>query len=305
MSVDLTLIPAYCPPSALPSPLSPLPDVNDLGDLLDAILQRPEPPTDLTAAQLDELAPPPADDNDVAAAATPSAALAAAADHLAAAAARHSAAVRSELGMSAGANAVVTSGRVVELPASAEDELTTQDFDLLELFAQRNQYSAGVAALVAAAAKESGLSPHDPSSLVAAVSSILAAGKPEDLDARSGRVAELIASQAGKPNFVTLPASSSAAAAASPLLVQAILDPLSKPTQRIAPLLRFLQDLLGADVQLLLNPQPHYDDLPLKTFYRYNLPPVSEAAPRASTVTFWGLPPSKILTLGMDEPESW
>lgn len=41
----------------------------------------------------------------------------------------------------------------------------------------------------------------------------------------------------------------------APLLVQAILNPLSKPAQRLAPLLRFLRAALGAETHLLLNPQ--------------------------------------------------
>lgn len=64
-------------------------------------------------------------------------------------------------------------------------------------------------------------------------------------------------------NFLRLPAPAADGAgdqegggpAVAPLLVQAILNPLSKPAQRLAPLLRFLHSALGAEAQLLLNPQ--------------------------------------------------
>ena len=43
--------------------------------------------------------------------------------------------------------------------------------------------------------------------------------------------------------------------AQAPLLIHAILNPLSKPAQRLAPLLRFVRAAVGAEVQLLLNPE--------------------------------------------------
>ena len=194
------------------------------------------------------------------------------------------------------------------------------------------------------------------------------------VDARSGRVAELVAKQAAQRNFLHLPSPAgqgggegAAGDSSQPpqpplLLVQAILNPLSKPAQRLAPLLAFLRDALGAETQLVLNPQaslvgrnamhavpwrvsrlhwlhsacPHKsgylaahppclpacpcpvlllqtvtEDMPLKTFYRYALPSPTHGAgaeagpPPPAAATFQGLPPDKVLTLGMDEPEPW
>ena len=49
--------------------------------------------------------------------------------------------------------------------------------------------------------------------------------------------------------------------------------------------------------------------MPLKTFYRYALPSPTGGAgagpPPPAAATFQGLPPDKVLTLGMDEPEPW
>lgn len=53
--------------------------------------------------------------------------------------------------------------------------------------------------------------------------------------------------------------------------------------------------------------QREYEDMPLKTFYRYVLPalPAGDGPPTAATAEFSRLPGSKVLTLGMDEPEAW
>ena len=55
--------------------------------------------------------------------------------------------------------------------------------------------------------------------------------------------------------------------------------------------------------------QKEYEDMPLKTFYRYALPSPTGGAgagpPPPAGASFQGLPPDKVLTLGMDEPEPW
>lgn len=83
--------------------------------------------------------------------------------------------------------------------------------------------------------------------------------KPLQVDARSGRVSELISSWAAAKNFVRLAATGGGggdvAAVSAPLFVQAIIDPLSKSSQRLAPVLAFLRSVLDVDAELLLNPQ--------------------------------------------------
>lgn len=99
--------------------------------------------------------------------------LAAALDGLAgrlpAAAASQARFVRSALGLPRHVSAVVTNGRVVELPGEGEGspadavassagaaDLEPADFELLELYSQRNQYSGEVAQLVREAAQVRG-----------------------------------------------------------------------------------------------------------------------------------------------------
>ena len=166
-------------------------DLNDLADQLDAVLQLPGSPGALSLKALEEalqlqFSSPAGSDQSV-----PAALQGLASSALAAAAASQAGFVRRGLGLAAGANAVVSNGRVVELPSEAggDDEdaapgdaaLSTQDFELLELFAQRNQYSTQVAQLVRAAQEAGALGGADPSAVAAVVSSALAAGKPEEV----------------------------------------------------------------------------------------------------------------------------
>lgn len=90
---------------------------------------------------------------------------------------------------------------------------------------------------------------------------------PPQADHRSGRLAELIRQQANQKNALTLPrlsataggegaeAAEGAGAPPPPVVVHAVLNPLSKAAQRLAPLLGFLRDLLDSEALLLLNPK--------------------------------------------------
>lgn len=122
-------------------------------------------------------------------------------DKLAAAAASQARFVRSALGLGPGACAVVTNGRLLELPpaptsssaaagpastaaaASAEEEhsLEPHDFELLELYAAQHQYSEQVATLVRDAHQAGALAGADASAVAAMVSSALAAATPEEV----------------------------------------------------------------------------------------------------------------------------
>jgi UDP-glucose:glycoprotein glucosyltransferase len=102
--------------------------------------------------------------------------------------------------------------------------------------------------------------------------------------------------------------SASGGGAAAPLLLQAVLDPLSRAAQRLAGVLAFARAALDPDVELLLHPELSYADLPLKAFYRYVAPDLGAggaAAPPPPAAVFAALPPRQTLTLGMDVPEAW
>ena len=46
-----------------------------------------------------------------------------------------------------------------------------------------------------------------------------------------------------------------AGAFACPIILQAVLNPLSKPAQQLAPLLLLLRDVFDVDMHVMLNPQ--------------------------------------------------
>lgn len=79
----------------------------------------------------------------------------------------------------------------------------------------------------------------------------------------------------------------------SALKVVALLDPLSPSTQRVAPLLLFLRDTLGAEVSMVLNPQLEVEEQPLRSFFRFNLGHPDPSAP----LMLEGIPVDHLLTL--------
>ena len=87
-------------------------------------------------------------------------------------------ACRSGLRLPAGACAVVTNGRVVEL--SPSDDFSPLDFQLLDLHATRSQF-AGEAATLVAVVKEEIAGGWGAADVAAVVSSVLAAHQPEEV----------------------------------------------------------------------------------------------------------------------------
>ncbi len=52
------------------------------------------------------------------------------------------------------------------------------------------------------------------------------------------------------------------------LKVSAVLDPLAQETQSVVPILRLLNEYLGASVRITFNPEDMYSEYPLKRWYR-------------------------------------
>ena len=82
--------------------------------------------------------------------------------------------------------------------------------------------------------------------------------------------------------------------------VSCILDPLTEPTQRVAPILIAIRDSLKIPLRLMLAPRLTVStELPLSSYYRFVVDADSED-PKAS---FHNLPTNHLLTLRMDVPE--
>ena len=89
------------------------------------------------------------------------------------------------------------------------------------------------------------------------------------------------------------------------VLMEAVLDPLSKEAQRIAPLFFVLRDALFPylGIRIILNPRRELLEMPIKSYYRYAVPNLSfDATPR---VQFSQLPRHQTLTAHLDVPEAW
>lgn len=133
-------------------------------------------------------------------------------------------------------------------------------------------------------------------------------------NARSDSIDTLMDDKASSPLMIKIP-SSKLVSTVPPLAVKAILNPLSKTTQKVSPVLHFIKSHLHADVDILLVPKTGYSELPLKTFYRYVLPEFEESLkeesqgalrlPLEPRAEFRSLPLQETLTVGMDVPEMW
>lgn len=97
---------------------------------------------------------------------------------------------------------------------------------------------------------------------------------------------------------------------AGPMLVEAIVDPLTAPAQRLLPLLAYLRNRLNVTLSVLLLPQPDMGTaLPLQNLYRFVLddePDYDRAgAALAPAAVVHGLPKDGLYTLKLDTPAAW
>uniref|UniRef100_A0A8C4VCI4 UDP-glucose ceramide glucosyltransferase-like 1 n=1 Tax=Falco tinnunculus TaxID=100819 RepID=A0A8C4VCI4_FALTI len=92
--------------------------------------------------------------------------------------------------------------------------------------------------------------------------------------------------------------------------VVAIVDPVTRDAQRLAPLLLVLNQLINMNLRVFMNCQSKLSDMPLKSFYRYVLEPeISFAADNnfaaGPIAKFLDMPQSPLFTLNLNTPESW
>ncbi|KAJ3071820.1 hypothetical protein HDU98_004753 [Podochytrium sp. JEL0797] len=89
----------------------------------------------------------------------------------------------------------------------------------------------------------------------------------------------------------------------------AVLDPVSEITQKASAILKVVSTLHEVSVQILLNPVPILEDLPIKRFYRYVFPENvhvdSEGKRVPPSALFKNVPMEPLLTLGLDVPRAW
>ena len=88
--------------------------------------------------------------------------------------------------------------------------------------------------------------------------------------------------------------------------VSVILDPLTEPTQRVAPLLLAIRDVLKLPLRLMIAPRKVVqNDVPLSSYYRFVADPSAFSNSKQPNALFENLPTNHVLTLRMDVPEMW
>ncbi|XP_036410069.1 UDP-glucose:glycoprotein glucosyltransferase 1 isoform X2 [Megalops cyprinoides] len=92
--------------------------------------------------------------------------------------------------------------------------------------------------------------------------------------------------------------------------VVAVVDPVTRDAQKLAPLLLVLKKLVNVNLRVFMNCQSKLSDLPLKSFYRYVLEPeitfmADNSFALGPVAKFLDMPHSPLFTLNLNTPESW
>lgn len=97
-----------------------------------------------------------------------------------------------------------------------------------------------------------------------------------------------------------------------PVSMNLVLDPLSKTTRTIAPIMKDLLATFGNQIEttVTFNPTPELTELPLSGYYRYVINTNSfnfneDGSLRLNGATFTDLPEVPVLTVAVESPSSW
>uniref|UniRef100_A0A8C7GIH1 UDP-glucose ceramide glucosyltransferase-like 1 n=1 Tax=Oncorhynchus kisutch TaxID=8019 RepID=A0A8C7GIH1_ONCKI len=90
----------------------------------------------------------------------------------------------------------------------------------------------------------------------------------------------------------------------------AVVDPVTRDAQKLAPLLLVLKKLVNVNLRVFMNCQSKLSDLPLKSFYRYVLEPevlfqTDGSFSPGPLAKFLDMPQTPLFTLNLNTPESW
>ncbi|XP_007441084.1 UDP-glucose:glycoprotein glucosyltransferase 2, partial [Python bivittatus] len=191
-----------------------------------------------------------------------------------------------------GEMAVVINGRI--LGPLKEDELNTEDFDLLEKITL-NTAAAKIKTLV----KEMGVDNKRGSNLVMKVNALLSSlpitDDRQDVEFFKDQHSILkINPEQNEPYFDLI----------------GIVDPLTREAQKLSHLLIVLGQIVNMKLRLFMNCRSNLSEVPLKSFYRLVMEPELSVGsnnffPLSLGANFLEMPESPLLTLNMITPESW
>ncbi|XP_051564651.1 UDP-glucose:glycoprotein glucosyltransferase 2-like isoform X1 [Myxocyprinus asiaticus] len=197
------------------------------------------------------------------------------------------------LKLKAGQRAVVSNGRILG-PFEEEEEFSVEDFDLLEKITLRTS-----AEKIKPKIKQMKLNAQKASDLIMKVDALLTA-------APKGEARKEVKFLKDKHSVLKLAQREDEVF----FDVVAIVDPLSRDAQKLAPLLIVLGQVINMKVQMFMNCRAKLSEMPLKSFYRFVLEPDvsffgNNTLSPGPMARFSEIPESPLLTLNMITPESW
>ena len=194
--------------------------------------------------------------------------------------------------------AIVANGRVLDL-TERKCTIDVTDIDaLVEVeMAQRSTYIFDVVSTEMLGKSEPIIEPKLLSQAISDAAALVAVKQRKASNKRTVESLDKLIAQAKSTAFV--------AGTGTIVQIEAVLDPLSKEAQRVAPVLALLRDRLPDEVtiRVVLNPRAALQDLPLKSYYRYALPPATLDVDPLVVIT--NVPTHKTFTTHVDFPEPW
>uniref|UniRef100_A0A6B2KWC8 UDP-glucose:glycoprotein glucosyltransferase n=1 Tax=Arcella intermedia TaxID=1963864 RepID=A0A6B2KWC8_9EUKA len=192
-------------------------------------------------------------------------------------------------------NAVITAGRIIRIP----EEVTWLrfDFETLSTYEHNNRLST-IHNLVQDISYS-----RDPDSITSAfVSNII-----QKVAAIISLIPEGVNFQQQMPQIE--PSFKVKSGTGEDISVLAVLDPLSKNTQKITPILMGLLELFDCTISVIMSPARSLSDMPLKNFYRYQMDVLSfdenGKAIENGIASFSNLPQGRLLSTTIQVPSSW
>nr|XP_061799479.1 UDP-glucose:glycoprotein glucosyltransferase 2-like [Nerophis lumbriciformis] len=200
---------------------------------------------------------------------------------------------RDVLKLRAGERAVIINGRILG-PLDEQEEFTAEDFQLLEKITRSSS-----AEKVKAQVKLMGMKPKHASNLIMTVDALLTSAPKGEVrrEVNFLKHSHSVLQLSPRENEVFYD-------------VVAIVDPLTRAAQKMAPLLIVLSQVVNLRLRLFTNCRAKLSEMPLKSFYAFVLESdvtflANDTVSAGPVARFTELPESPLLTLNMITPEGW
>lgn len=190
---------------------------------------------------------------------------------------------------------IVVNGRIIDIPSN--ESFIEDDFSLVERHGMLTFGTKILEVLSSSDKSDSQLC----SNLVMKISNVLSSSAIT-------KIRHDLQNFGSDHSAIILPAS---APELPSLDVTAIIEPLSRGAQKLAPILMTLQKVFNLNMKVYLNCIEKHSDMPLKNYFRYVIDNEmhfadTQGSKLLNTDAFFGnMPLSPLFTLGMITPENW